>query len=96
MGYGKVRRRPSATQRRAGQLSDTLLLFAKTRERLARLTDDLRIALSLVVLDGLSYDEAASRLNISMTALLTRLAQAREAVAKMVADENQPKAVAAE
>ncbi len=95
MGYSKVRRRPSATQRR-GQVSDTLLLFAKTRERLARLTDDLRIALSLVVLDGLSYDEAAARLNISMPALLTRLEQAREAVAKMVDDEDGPKAIAAE
>lgn len=95
MGRYNVQRR--ATRRnRAGAISDTLLLFAKTRERFARLTDDLRIALSLVVVDGLSYEEAAERLNIPLPTLLTRLAQARDAVRTMVAKDEHSKSAAAE
>ncbi len=96
MSNGRVRRRTAISRRQKARVSDTLLLFGKTRERLARLTDELRIALSLVVLDGLSYDEAAARLNISIATLLTRLALAREAVAEMIAEEEAPLAAAAE
>ena len=71
-------------------------LFAKTRERLARLTDDLRIALSLVVVDGLSYEEAADQLNVSLPEYLNRLALAREALGAMVAYDERPLALAAE
>lgn len=95
MGRYSVRRR-TVRRTRAGAISDTLLLFAKTRERLARLTDDLRIALSLVVVDGLSYEEAAERLNIPQAALLTRLALARDALGTMIATDERSRAVAAE
>jgi DNA-directed RNA polymerase specialized sigma24 family protein len=90
-----MRARP-ARRKRACSVSDTLRLFAKTRERLARLTDDLRIALSLVVVDGLSYEEAAERLNVSMPEYLSRLAVAREALGVMVAYDERPRALAAE
>jgi RNA polymerase sigma-70 factor (ECF subfamily) len=73
-----------------------LLLFAETRERLARLTDETRLALALVVLEGLSYDEAAQRLNISQALLLKRLAQAREALRAMIASDERQQAQAAE
>ncbi|NOT41175.1 MAG: hypothetical protein HOP13_11845 [Alphaproteobacteria bacterium] len=97
MRKARVVRRKAPLRARAGcPASDTILLFAKTRERLARLTDELRIALALVVVDELSYDEAAARLNIPMTALYARLAAAREAVRAMIADDERPRAVAAE
>jgi predicted DNA-binding protein (UPF0251 family) len=95
MGSLRMRARP-ARRKRACSVSDTLRLFAKTRERLARLTDDLRIALSLVVVDGLSYEEAAERLNVSMPEYLSRLAVAREALGVMVAYDERPRALAAE
>jgi predicted DNA-binding protein (UPF0251 family) len=95
MGRFKLRARP-VRRKRGCSVSDTLRLFATTRERFARLTDDLRIALSLVVVDGLSYEEAADRLNVSMPEYLNRLALAREAVGAMVAYDERPRALAAE
>jgi RNA polymerase sigma-70 factor (ECF subfamily) len=77
-------------------ISDTLLMFGKTRERLARLTDELRLALSLVVVDGLSYEEAAERLNVPLPEFLSRLATARETLGAMVANDEHPCALAAE
>jgi RNA polymerase sigma-70 factor, ECF subfamily len=71
-------------------------MFSKTRERFARLTDDLRLPLSLVVVDELSYDEAAARLNVPTVVLAERLAQAREAVRSMILEDERPFAIAAE
>jgi RNA polymerase sigma-70 factor (ECF subfamily) len=76
-------------RRKAASVSDTLLLFAETRERLAKLTDDLRIALSLVVVDGLSYEEAAARLDIPLAAYQKRLAKAREALGAMIVHKDR-------
>jgi RNA polymerase sigma-70 factor, ECF subfamily len=93
----KQTRRKAAVRRPEGfPVGDTLLAFAKTRERLARLPDDLRIALSLVVVDGLSYEEAAQRLDIPMSALLNRLAAARESLASMITEDERGLASAAE
>lgn len=78
-------------------MSDTLLLFSETRERLARLRDDLRLALSLVVVDGLSYEEAARRLEITLPTYQKRLAQAREALGAMIVHgDKRSRSVAAE
>jgi DNA-directed RNA polymerase specialized sigma24 family protein len=95
VGRYNVQRRHTQ-RRRSSSVSDTLLLFGKTRERLARLSDDLRIALSLVVVDGLSYEEAAERLKIPQSTLFTRLALARESVGAMIASDEHRGAVAAE
>jgi RNA polymerase sigma-70 factor (ECF subfamily) len=90
MGRKAVHKRASAVRvRRGAHVSDTLLLFAKTRERLARLSDELRLALALVVVDGLSYDEAARRLNIPVASLLGRLALARAALGTMAAEDGR-------
>lgn len=89
-------RRRRTRGRAAAGVSDTLRLFAQTRERMARLSDELRLALALVVVEGLSYDEAADRLNIPKAILQLRLEQAREALRSMIANESRPRALAAE
>lgn len=48
-----------------------------TTELLSRLPADQRVAVRLVVLDGLSIAEAAAELDISITALTSRLHRAR-------------------
>lgn len=95
MGRYNVQRRPGR-RGRGSSVSDTLLMFSKTRERLARLTDELRLALSLVVVDGLSYEEAAERLNVPTTTLFNRLALAREDLGAMIANDEGRQTVAAE
>ena len=95
MGRQKLQRR-SSRRRRGHAISDTLLMFSKTRERLARLSDELRLALSLVVVEGLSYEEAAARLKLPLPVFIERLAAARETVAAMVANDEHPVALAAE
>jgi DNA-directed RNA polymerase specialized sigma24 family protein len=95
MGKQKLQRR-SAQRKRGKAVSDTLLMFSKTRERLARLNDELRLALSLVVVDGLSYEEAAARMNIPLPEFLDRLAAARETLGAMVENDEHPQALAAE
>jgi DNA-directed RNA polymerase specialized sigma24 family protein len=95
MGRPKLQRRV-VRRRRTAAVSDTLLLFSETRERLARLRDDLRIALSLVVVDGLSYEEAAQRLEIPLSTYQKRLAKAREALGAMIVNNNRSQSIAAE
>ena len=63
---------------------DTLAAFAQTRERLARLPDDLRLPLALVMLEGLSYGEAAQRLDVPVETVMDRLAAARETLGLML------------
>lgn len=96
MGRQKLQRRRSHRAKHGLAISDTLLMFGKTRERLARLTDELRIALSLVVLDGLSYEDAAERLGVPLSEFLARLATARETLGAMVANDERSRALAAE
>jgi RNA polymerase sigma-70 factor (ECF subfamily) len=78
-------------RRRASQrIRETLVAFAQTRERLARLPDDLRLPLTLVVIEGLSYADAASRLGVPVSVLMERLALARGSLSAMVAMSAYP------
>jgi len=66
------------------------LALAETAAAIDRLPDDQREALLLVVLDGMSYAEAAAALEIPMGTLMSRVGRAREALRAMV-DGTGPK-----
>ena len=53
---------------------------------LARLPDDQRLAVALVLVEGLSYKEAAEVIEIPIGTLTSRLARARAALAAELAD----------
>jgi DNA-directed RNA polymerase specialized sigma24 family protein len=85
MGVIRVNpRRSSRRNGRAQRVYDTLIAFADTRERLARLPDDLRLPLSMVMLDGMSYADAARRLDVPEETLMDRLAAARQCLGAML------------
>ena len=67
------------------KIRETLVAFAQTRERLARLPDDQRLPLTLVMIEGLSYGDAAERLGLPVNVLMERLALARRSLGAMVA-----------
>ncbi len=72
----------------AKRINETLAMLSKTRDRFERLPDSDRAALTAVVIDGLSYRDAADRLNLSVDALMARLSNARELLRLMIASEN--------
>lgn len=72
------------------RVTETLLMLAQTRERFTRLPDDQRLALALVVIDGLSYRDAAEQLGIPVGTLMSRLSRAREALRTMIDEDNKP------
>ena len=53
---------------------------------MARLPDDQRIAVGLVLVEGLSYKEAAAVAEIPMGTLTSRLARGREALLRMLSN----------
>ena len=53
---------------------------------MARLPDDQRIAVGLVLVEGLSYKEAAAVAEIPMGTLTSRLARGREALMRMLSN----------
>lgn len=56
---------------------------------MARLPEDQRMAVSLVLVEGLPYKEAATVLDIPMGTLTSRLARARDALQTMLEPEGQ-------
>lgn len=56
------------------------------RTAMARLTDDQRSAVALVLVEGLPYKEAAEALGVPIGTLTSRLARAREQLQAMLAD----------
>jgi RNA polymerase sigma-70 factor (ECF subfamily) len=57
------------------------------RKAISLLSDDHRIVIGLVLVDGLSYKEAADVLEIPMGTLTSRLARAREALQGLLSDQ---------
>jgi RNA polymerase sigma-70 factor (ECF subfamily) len=56
------------------------------QDAMAHLPDEQRIAISLVLVEGLSYKEAAEIMGIPVGTLTSRLARGREALQTMLAD----------
>jgi RNA polymerase sigma-70 factor, ECF subfamily len=56
------------------------------QEAMARLPDEQRIAVGLVLVEGLSYKEASEIMGIPIGTLTSRLARGREALQGMLAD----------
>lgn len=56
------------------------------RKAVSRLGDDQRAVVGLVLVEGLSYQEAAGVLDIPVGTLTSRLARAREALQSMLGD----------
>lgn len=57
------------------------------QKAMSLLSDEHRIVVALVLVDGLPYKEAAEVLEIPMGTLTSRLARAREALQKLLSDE---------
>lgn len=55
-----------------------------TRKAMDRLTPELREALILVTIDGLSYRDAAARLGVPVACLNSRVARARASIAEQI------------
>ena len=53
---------------------------------MARLPDEQRLAVALVLVEGLSYKESAETLGIPIGTLTSRLARGREALQAMLDD----------
>jgi DNA-directed RNA polymerase specialized sigma24 family protein len=86
-----VKRAPSVRQERASRkIRETLVTFAGTRERLARLPDEQRLPLTFVMIDGLSYGDAAMQLGVPVSVLMERLTMARASLSAMVAMSSLP------
>lgn len=58
--------------------------LAIVRREVARLPNEQRLVLSLVVVDGMSYQEAASILGIPIGTVMSRLARARKRLAAAI------------
>jgi RNA polymerase sigma-70 factor (ECF subfamily) len=80
---------PQAASVDGRQVTETLLMLAKTRERFAKLSEEHRLALALVVIDGRSYQEAAELLEIPIGTLMSRLSRARESLRDMIEHEHK-------
>jgi RNA polymerase sigma-70 factor, ECF subfamily len=66
--------------------SETHTEALSVQEALARLPDEQRIAVGLVLVEGLSYKEAAEIMAVPVGTLTSRLARGREALQAMLAD----------
>ncbi len=66
----------TASAEAGGQLDDALSI----RAALSRLPQEQRLAVSLVLVEGLSYQEAADVLDVPIGTLTSRLARARQAL----------------
>jgi len=62
-------------------------LFRAVRGEIARLPDDQKVVLLLVTIEGLSYREAAGTLGVPVGTIMSRLARARQRIAKRLEDD---------
>lgn len=64
--------------------AEARLTFADTCAALATLPEEQRVVVSLVLVDGMAYREAADMLGVPIGTVTSRLARAREALATRV------------
>jgi RNA polymerase sigma-70 factor (ECF subfamily) len=58
--------------------------LAIIRKQIATLSEDQRIVLGLVTVDGMSYQEAAEMLGVPIGTIMSRLARARRELAEVI------------
>ncbi|WP_454830089.1 RNA polymerase sigma factor [Pseudoxanthomonas wuyuanensis] len=81
---------PEAAEDRAGAApatDQTLTMSVETA--MSRLPESQREAVALVLVEGLSYKEAAAALDVPIGTVTSRLARGREALQRMLGDESQ-------
>jgi RNA polymerase sigma-70 factor (ECF subfamily) len=69
---------------------DTHLEALAIRSAMQRLGEDQRLAVSLVLVEGMPYKEAAQVLEIPIGTLTSRLARARERLQELLAEDGRP------
>jgi RNA polymerase sigma-70 factor (ECF subfamily) len=69
---------------------ESRLTFADTARALAELPEEQRAVVALVLIDGMSYREAADTLNVPMGTVTSRLARARMALAQRIFGADNP------
>lgn len=67
--------------------TDAQISLLSVQSAMASLPDDQRMAVALVLVEGLSYKEAASVLDVPVGTLTSRLARGREALQAMLIDD---------
>lgn len=70
------------------QTAENALTLSATRRALNELPDDQRTVIALVLIEGMSYREAAAILDIPIGTVTSRLARGREALAARVLGED--------
>lgn len=65
---------------RAARLPEDRMMLRRAREAMAGLTEDQRMVLSLVAIEGLSYKETADVLDVPIGTVMSRLGRARAAL----------------
>lgn len=63
------------------------LMMLEVREAFAALSADLRAAAALVILNGLSYSEAASALGVPIGTIMSRVSRSRRAIVERMGAE---------
>lgn len=66
--------------------------LAAAKRAMAALPEEQRLVLTLVVLDGMSYQDAADTLDVPIGTIMSRLARARTAIASRLSSELPQKA----
>lgn len=69
-----------------GNTGDAQLDAIRVREAVARLVPEHRAVVGLVLVEGLSYQEAADALEVPVGTVTSRLARAREALQQMLGE----------
>ena len=64
--------------------------YLAVQDAVARLPEEQRLAVALVMVEGLSYKEAAHVMEVPIGTLTSRLARAREALQTMLGEETEP------
>jgi RNA polymerase sigma-70 factor (ECF subfamily) len=72
--------------------SETHTDVLSVQDAMARLPDEQRVAVGLVLVEGLSYKEAAEIMGVPVGTLTSRLARGREALQAMLGDTTGAKA----
>lgn len=73
-------------ERAGASTTDSHVDALAVRKAVSQLSDEHRAVVGLVLVEGLSYDEAAGALEIPVGTLTSRLSRAREALKSMLGD----------